>query len=80
MALVSTDDEAHGWPPNKRMKLTSLSAASGRGERRLVRHGRTGRIGSQLIRGVRPTKWGWRKLVILQALAATFAVGTACAS
>jgi hypothetical protein len=42
-------------PPNKRMKLTSLSAAPGRRERRLVRHGRTGRTGSQLIRRVRRT-------------------------
>jgi hypothetical protein len=47
-------------PPNKRMKLTSLSAAPGRRERRLVRpSGRIGgRTGSQLIRGVRWTSRG----------------------
>jgi hypothetical protein len=44
-------------PPNKRMKLTSLSAAPGRRERRLARHGQPGRTGSQLIRGVRWTDW-----------------------
>jgi hypothetical protein len=35
------------------MKLTSLSAARGRRERRLVRHGEAGRTGSQL----HPRSW-----------------------
>ncbi len=42
-------------PPNKRMQLTSLSAAPGKRERRLVRHRKAGRTGSEPIRGVRPT-------------------------
>jgi hypothetical protein len=44
-------------PPNKRMKLTSLSTAPGQMEApsRAPHGGMEGRTGSQLIRGVRPT-------------------------
>jgi hypothetical protein len=47
-------------PPNKRMKLTSLSAAPGKMEvPPRAPHGEVeGRTGSQLIRGVGPTlRW-----------------------
>jgi hypothetical protein len=44
-------------PPNKRMKLTSLSAAPGQTKAppRALRRFATGRTGSQLIRGVLQT-------------------------